>query len=298
MSKGLIDSCRESGCGWKCCSFGSGGHLVILPHELDDEPNIRHLKIIDDDYFGGKKAKCVAKDCKTCDGGYKPVMCRAYPVWVKSVSNRILIKSSRCPLGNESLQGHAEYVMNIFEEYNRHTPIDSFLSKAWVNKYESPVNCMQATREIHVRRLTLLEESEINDYEEKLDDPKMCAKSTKEDVYESLACGCSYGAFECVDGEFRLIAYSLAYPTEYGTGYVDKCFVREDYRGKGLQKRMLECNLSALCAHNVAEVFAMASTENIVSIKNFESIGFNIVRDTKLGRYDRYILKWEYESRD
>ena len=55
-NKGLIRACENSGCGWKCCSFGSDGHIVILPHELDGhEKEISHLQIIDDDYFGGKK---------------------------------------------------------------------------------------------------------------------------------------------------------------------------------------------------------------------------------------------------
>lgn len=79
-NKGLIRACENSGCGWKCCSFGSDGHIVILPHELDGhEKEISHLQIIDDDYFGGKKVKCIAKDCKSCDNGYKPIMCKTYP---------------------------------------------------------------------------------------------------------------------------------------------------------------------------------------------------------------------------
>ena len=82
--KGLIEACKGANCGYKCCSFGSDGHIVILPHEFDGhEKEISHLQIIDNDYFGGKKAKCIAKDCKSCDNGYKPVMCRTYPLWVE-----------------------------------------------------------------------------------------------------------------------------------------------------------------------------------------------------------------------
>lgn len=54
--KGLIRACENSGCGWKCCSFGSDGHIVILPHEFaGHEQEISHLQIIDNDYFGGKR---------------------------------------------------------------------------------------------------------------------------------------------------------------------------------------------------------------------------------------------------
>lgn len=53
--KGLIRACENSGCGWKCCSFGSDGHIVILPHELDGhQEEISHLQIIDDDYLAVK----------------------------------------------------------------------------------------------------------------------------------------------------------------------------------------------------------------------------------------------------
>lgn len=33
MSKGLIKSCINANCGWKCCDFGSKGHIVMLPGE-------------------------------------------------------------------------------------------------------------------------------------------------------------------------------------------------------------------------------------------------------------------------
>ena len=105
--KGLIRACENSGCGWKCCSFGSDGHIVILPHELDGyEKEISHLQIIDDDYFGGKKIKCIAKDCKSCDNGYKPIMCRTYPLWVKSVKKGLVFRSSKCQFKNEQLTKH------------------------------------------------------------------------------------------------------------------------------------------------------------------------------------------------
>ena len=294
MSKGLIDSCRESACGWQCCSFGSDGHIVILPKELDDEPNIKHLKVIDDDYFGGKKVKCVAKNCKTCDSGYKPIMCRAYPLWVKSVSKNIVLKSGKCPLRKEHLHDHLVYVMDMFEQHDYYTPIDDFLSKAWVDKYEQmTVDKLQVTPSIHIRALSLLELPEVSEYEAQLNDEKACAQSTPQDVHKSLASGCSYGAFDLVDGEYKLIGYSLAYPTEYCTGYVDKCFVHEGYRGKGLHKLMLESNLDALVSNGVLNVYAMTAPSNTASISNFKKVGFKVCKDAKYAGHERYILKWE-----
>ena len=72
--KGLIRACENSGCGWKCCSFGSDGHIVILPHEFaGHEQEIFHLQIIDNDYFGGKKVKCIG-DIVTFIPNYKSLV--------------------------------------------------------------------------------------------------------------------------------------------------------------------------------------------------------------------------------
>ncbi len=137
-SNGLIDHCSKSGCGFKCCSFGSGGHIVILPHELDEVENAHHLRVIDGNYMGGKKVKCEAKDCKTCDNGYKPIMCRSYPLWVRSVNLGVVLRSRKCPLQPSPLSKHREYVLDMFSEFrqNSFSQLDVFLRNAWVDNYE------------------------------------------------------------------------------------------------------------------------------------------------------------------
>lgn len=295
--KGLIKACKIAGCGWKCCSFGSDGHIVILPHELDGHDlEISHLQIIDDDYFGGKKVKCVAKDCKSCDNGYKPVMCRTYPLWVKSVKNRFVFRSGKCPLKNEQLDSHKDFTLSLFEDYRNSlfpsVDIDSFLSKAWIDRYEPlfPAGKGSIECSIEIKQLSMFDHVIIDEYEKNMPYmPNLCFASEPQDVVKCLQSGCSYGLW--LDGV--LVAYSLAYFTEYGTAYVDKCFVRQDCRGNGFQYILLNANLAKLVSNDVHEVFAMTSPANEASIKSFTNAGFSFKRDTKYKGEQRIILKWE-----
>lgn len=293
--KGLIKACKNSGCGWKCCSFGSDGHIVILPHEFDGhEGEISHLQIIDNNYFGGKKVKCIAKDCKVCDNGYKPIMCRTYPLWVKSVEKKFIFRSKKCPLKNEQLEGHKELTFSIFDNYKKEmkskTDIDQFLAKAWIDRYEPLFPFSKSSTDIQVRVLAISDLAEIEELEKMLlFDQNMCFASEPEDVIKCLQSGCSYGLL--VDG--KIVAYSLAYFTEYGTAYVDKCFVCSNYRGNGFQYMLLNANISILLSNGAHEIFAMTSPKNEASIKSFTNAGFLFKRDTKYKGIERIILKWE-----
>ena len=295
--KGLIKACKSANCGWKCCSFGSDGHIVILPHELDGhEQEISHLQIIDDDYFGGKKVKCVAKDCKSCDNGYKPIMCRTYPLWVKSVKKRFVFRSGKCPLKNEQLDSHKGFTLSIFEGYRNSLPpsvdIDSFLSKAWIDRYEPlfPTSKGGIECSIEIKQLSMSDHVIIDEYERNMPYmPSLCFASEPQDVVKCLQSGRSYGLWL----DRSLVAYSLAYFTEYGTAYVDKCFVRQDCRGNGFQYILLNSNLAKLVSNGVQEVFAMTSPDNEASISSFTNAGFSFKRDTKYKGEQRLILKWE-----
>lgn len=295
--KGLIRACENSGCGWKCCSFGSDGHIVILPHELDGhEKEISHLQIIDDDYFGGKKAKCIAKDCKSCDNGYKPIMCRTYPLWVKSVKKSFVFRSGKCPLNNEQLTKHKEFVLDIFNNYRKvllsENDIDTFLSKAWIDRYEPlfPIKKESTEYKMQVKSLSMSDILDIEKMEQTLlPNPDMCFASEPEDIAKCLESGCSYGLFV----NDKLAAYSLAYFTEYGTAYVDKCFVHSDYRGNGFQYVLLNSNIAKLISNGAQEIYAMVSPKNEASIKSFVNAGFSFKRDSKYKGIERLILKWE-----
>ena len=295
--KGLIKACKSTGCGWKCCSFGSDGHIVILPHEFDGhEKEISHLQIIDDDYFGGKKVKCVAKDCKSCDNGYKPVMCRTYPLWVKSVNKGFVFRSKKCPLSNEQLTGHKEFTLSLFNDFRNSllpsVDIDSFLSRAWIDQYSPllPISKCCIGCSIEIRQLSMSDHSTIDKYERNMPYlPSVCFASEPQDVVKCLQSDCSYGLW--INGE--LVAYSLAYFTEYGTAYIDKCFVNQNYRGNGFQYILINANLAELVSNGVQEVFAMTSPSNEASLKSFTNAGFVFKRDTKYKGQQRIILKWE-----
>ena len=295
--KGLIKACKNAGCGFKCCSFGSDGHIVILPHEFDGhEKEISHLQIIDDDYFGGMKVKCVAKDCKSCDNGYKPIMCRTYPLWVKSVKKQFVFRSGKCPLKNEQLDAHKDFTLSLFENYRNSllpsVDIDSFLSKAWIDQYEPlfPTSKGGIEYSIEIKRLSMDDHAIIDEYERNMPYmPNVCFVSEPQDVVKCLQSGCSYGLwFDEV-----LVAYSLAYFTEYGTAYIDKCFVNQNYRGNGSQYILINANLAELVSNGAQEVFTMTSPSNEASMKSFTNAGFVFKRDTKYKGQQRIILKWE-----
>lgn len=294
-NKGLIGGCAKSGCGYKCCSFGKDGHIVILPKELDSHKNeIAHLQIIEDNYFGGKKVRCVAKDCKMCDNGYKPIMCRAYPLWVKSVRKGFVFHSLKCPLSLSLLSRHKEFVVGLFNDYRAVsvTDLDKFLAKAWVDRYEpmSPICLEGIGKEMIISPLSMANKADVECREKNMGvSEETCAKSEEEDIDKCLCSGCSFTA--TVNG--HMAAYSLAYFTEYGTAYVDKCFVDEAMRGNGLQYILLNANIAALLANDVHEIYSMVSPANKASLKSFTNAGFQILRETKYKGYDRVILKWQ-----
>lgn len=283
---GIIKGCAQANCGYKCCSFGSKGHIVILPHEFDGhEGEISHLEILDEDYFGGKKVRCVAKDCKKCDDGYKPIMCRTYPLWVKSLNQGSVFRSKKCPLPNESLRSHEDYVLNLVRDFSEgKTDVEDFLSKAWVDNYEP----MGDYSSIPFKQLTLDDYDEVESLESEIGkDPRMCMKSDAEDVKKCLHSGCSKAVVE--DG--NIVAYTLAYFTDYGTAYIEKVFVSENWRGRGLQCELVKEAMKVLLSHDVHETYTMASPYNLASLHNFQKVGFRVLRETRCNGYDRMILR-------
>ena len=138
--EGLINSCETSGCGWACCNFGRDGHIIMLPNELEQADSyVGHLEIIDDNYRGGKKVKCKAINTADCDGGYKPIQCAVYPLWVTSESNVELMKSTKCPLASNKLYDHSYKALRIIADYKvKNTDVDAeeFIKSAEIDRYE------------------------------------------------------------------------------------------------------------------------------------------------------------------
>ena len=92
------------------------------------------------------------------------------------------------------------------------------------------------------------------------------------DIVKCLQSDCSFGLLV----NDKLVAYSLAYYTEYGTAYVDKCFVHADYRGNGFQYILINANIAKLVSNGVQEIFTMTSPRNEASIKSFTNAGFQL----------------------
>ena len=139
---GIIPSCGSSGCSEKlgahrCCDFQQGNYIVLYPGELDraraSGQSTAHLKIIDADYHGGQKVVCAARDTATCDNGFKPLDCKAYPFFPAPPGQGevdLLVKGKKCPLQAEHLNGHAAGVREAWNELMAQNP----KVRAWLNK--------------------------------------------------------------------------------------------------------------------------------------------------------------------
>jgi len=285
MNNGLIKHCKNSGCGWKCCDFGSKGHIVMLPTEYESVNNVSHLKVINDNDNGGKHVKCIAKDKSNCDNGYKPIQCRTFPLFVSFNKDRYFAeRSMRCPLSSDLLKSHKEKSWKIINEFSlgKNVDFELFFRNVKLNNY------LKFTED---RAFVILDKnnaSDILEYENSMNDDSMCMRSSNEDIAKSLLSGFSVGLL--VAGE--IVAYSLCYVNEYRLAFIDKCYVSEAYRGQGLQAEMIMLNLELIKEVSFA-CFAMVSPKNEISLKNLKKCGFVISREAVCNGSERYILKNE-----
>jgi hypothetical protein len=136
---GKIITCEMRDCGHTCCGFQHGNYIVLYPGELEEAAaagqSTTHLQIIDEDYNGGKKAVCMAKNPSVCDGGFKPLDCVSYPLFPARTENgRVdsFIKGKKCPLHEENLQEHLETIRALWNELVNLKPEVA----AWIDKVE------------------------------------------------------------------------------------------------------------------------------------------------------------------
>lgn len=120
---GGIALCPHKGCGFCCTDFSIGNFIVLYPGELaaaeSSGKTTRHLRIIDDDYFGGARAVCEAKERATCDGGYKPLDCASYPLFPLVEGEERVVKllwGTKCPLLAEEIKPHTEWVIDVWNK--------------------------------------------------------------------------------------------------------------------------------------------------------------------------------------
>lgn len=126
---GLIESCRHQGCGYLCCEFAAGNFIALYPGELEHARScgysVDHLECTPDGW-GGHKAICRACDTASCDGGYKPLDCRSYPLFPtveeKTVSIQTGLKGEKCPLLEIHLAEHGKWVVEEWTSLSRTIP--------------------------------------------------------------------------------------------------------------------------------------------------------------------------------
>jgi len=134
----MLGDCLSTGCGWKCCTYGAEG-ILLLPKEYDriEEGKAEHLEIVNDNYLGGKIVKCIAKNTANCDKGYKPIQCSAYPFWIRATDNDTDVENSlRCPMPKKTMSKHKDKAVQLIKEYAKGVDIADFLKKAKVKNYE------------------------------------------------------------------------------------------------------------------------------------------------------------------
>lgn len=115
--RGVIPTCHESGCGYRCCDFSRGNYIVLYPGELNEAVSagaaLGHLEIRPSS-DGGHRAICHACDTGCCDGGYKPLDCASYPFFPTIDSSdqqvRSGLASPKCPLLLSGLREHRQWV--------------------------------------------------------------------------------------------------------------------------------------------------------------------------------------------
>lgn len=117
MSNGIIKQCKNQclRCHYKCCTFTTN-FIVLYPGEYEKaEKDKSHLKIVDENYHGGKKAVCT-KLC-TADN-FKPLDCQSYPLFplIDSASKLRLIRGSKCPLTSSKLKKHEIFVIKTWNK--------------------------------------------------------------------------------------------------------------------------------------------------------------------------------------
>lgn len=292
--KGIIEACKSTGCGFKCCSFGStksNGSTILLPGEYENaKGSVSHLQVLDDNYFGGKKVRCIAKEPFCCDGGYKPIQCRVYPLWISSIKDKLILKSLKCPLKEDALTNHLQDAFHLFEEYpyTSREELELFLSKVKVDRYKV-YGSQECDGNVDIRILSQKDLECILNYEETLNDCNTCFKSREGVVSKCIDSGFSIGIF--VDN--TLSAYTLSYSNEYGINYIEKCFVSPEYRGQGWQVTMLLKHNELVKSIGTKFIFSMASPSNWVSIRSFKQVGFKEAYPTSVGGYNRIVFVYK-----
>ncbi len=121
-----------------------------------------------------------------------------------------------------------------------------------------------------------------------LTDPSMCLRSSVDNVDKCISSGLSIGIF-C---DNKLVAYCLCYDSDYSVGFVEKCFVLPEWRGRNFQLHLLKLSISRMICGGVVNIYSMVSPDNVWSMRNFNKIGFKDFDKKEFEGYKRVILIW------
>jgi hypothetical protein len=138
MPGGLIPQCKKriSECHWKCCTF-TDNYIVFYPGEYEASPlNKSHLKIVNENYHGGKKAICT-KHCTA--KSFKPLDCKTYPFFpiIDRKNNIRLLKGIKCPLTKKELAKHKSWVLKTWKKSLENEEMRNWLKKVKLVGYKS-----------------------------------------------------------------------------------------------------------------------------------------------------------------
>ena len=122
-------------CNYKCCTF-SNNYITLFPGEYEESDlGKTHLKITDDDYFGGKKAVCI----KTCTSkSFIPLDCKSYPFFPRIDKDGLpgILKAKRCPLTEKELVEHEKQFLEIWSKLIKEDKICEWLKNVKEVGYE------------------------------------------------------------------------------------------------------------------------------------------------------------------
>lgn len=111
-----------------------------------------------------------------------------------------------------------------------------------------------------------------------------------QDILKSVDSLCS--TIMCKDE--NVIAFILSYSTEYGTSYLEKVFVHPDYRGNGLQRRLVKKTLELLKQQGTKVCYTMVNPLNKISLSNFKDVGFIEFMDKEYKGHNRKVLVYDF----
>lgn len=103
-----------------------------------------------------------------------------------------------------------------------------------------------------------------------------------------------------MDGDREMSIFSFSYGEDdllekYGLDnknvmIVHGVMVKEEYRGRGLQRKMLKMAVGDAKKNEVDGVAATVHPDNIYSLRNFLSEGFEIMNKIKIYNGERYVV--------